>query len=169
VERQAANPQAAPPQSRAAPGSNSSCHSSVRPTCGTTFQPPVNAGYESYFNECHPVYIDKPDSFFSGQEFEPETYDPVVKKIRLPTMTISPLKNDVLVVNQQSTVDLVPHILATGLGNGDTRSKYFFKCLLDSGGTDPMINRKCTPPLVTLEACPSIKFATTQGKFASVH
>jgi hypothetical protein len=138
VERQAANPQAALPQPRAAPGLNSSRHLSVCPNRGTTFQPPVNAGYESYFHECHPIYIDKPDSFFSGQEFEPETYNPVIEKVQTPVL---PLTNDVLVVNQQPTVDLVPHILATGLGIGNTRNKYVFKCLLNSGGTNPMINR----------------------------
>ncbi len=83
-------------------------------------------------------------------------------------MAISPLLNDTLVVYQQHDVDLVPHILATGLGIGDTRNKYVFKSLLDSGGTDPMINRNCIPSSVQLEACPSIKFSTTQGEFASV-
>jgi hypothetical protein len=86
VERRAANPQAASQQPRAAPGSNLSPHLSVRPTRGTTFQPPVDTNYESYFHECHPIYIDKPDSFFSGQEFKPETYNPVVEKIQLLTV-----------------------------------------------------------------------------------
>ncbi len=78
VERRAPdNPQAAPPQQQtAAVGSNtSSC--SGRPSCGTTFQEPVDTGYDSYL--CHPVYIDRPESFFSGQELESEMYKPVVE------------------------------------------------------------------------------------------
>jgi hypothetical protein len=32
-----------------------------------------------------------------------------------------------------------------------------------------MINWKCIPPSVELDACPSVRFAMTQGKFASVY
>ena len=92
-------------------------------------------------------------------------YEPVIEHAK-------PIPTHVNVDTSQLTppvVDLVPHILATGLGIGQTCNKYVFKCLLDSGGTDPMINRKCIPSSVQLEACPSVKFATTQGEFASVH
>jgi hypothetical protein len=41
--------------------------------------------------------------------------------------------------------------------------------LLDSGGTDPMINLRCIPWSVTLDVCTSAKFLTTQGEFTSVH
>ena len=86
VER-SANLQAAPPQPRAASGSNSSRNSSTRPARGTTFhQEPANAGYESYYSSCHPVYVDRPESFSSGQELEPDMYEPVVEQVKpIPT------------------------------------------------------------------------------------
>jgi hypothetical protein len=93
-------------------------------------------------------------------------YEPVIKK---PTTIPLFVKTENFVTNNQHEVDKVPHILATGLRIGQSRNKYVFKCLLDSGGTDPMINRKCIPSSVKLDACPSIRFATTQGKFASVY
>jgi hypothetical protein len=62
-------------------------------------------------------------------------------------------------------------LLTTGFRIGNVKNKFVFKCLLDSSGTDPMINRKCIPlntvcPLnVKLEVCNSAKFLTTQGEF----
>jgi hypothetical protein len=61
-------------------------------------------------------------------------------------MDISPLTDYVLlVVDQQPTVDLVPHILATGLGIGESHKKHIFKFLLNSGGTNPMIEKEIHP------------------------
>jgi hypothetical protein len=108
--------------------------------------------YESYLSKCHPVYIDRPDSFFSGQELEPEMYKPVIAKFpKAESMSLSvpseiEIKN--VVANCEQEVDLVPHVFVTGLGIGTSRSKYVYKCLLDSGGTDPMINHKCIPSSV---------------------
>jgi hypothetical protein len=61
-------------------------------------------------------------------------------------------------------VDLVPHILTTGLGIGGSHNKYVFKCLLDFGETHLLINKKCIPVSVRLNVCSIIKFATNQGK-----
>jgi hypothetical protein len=160
-----ANPQAVPPQPRAAAGgSNSSCIYSNCPACGTTFQEPADAGYESYLLE---VYYDRPDSFSSGPELKPEMYKPVIKKQQL--MYVPPLEIKIPVVNPSTKVDLVPHILATGLGIGDSRNRYVFKCLLDSGGINPIINKKCILSSIHLELCDTVKFASTQGEFASVY
>jgi hypothetical protein len=94
VEQQVANPQAVPPQPRAAGGSNLSCNSLNHPACGTTFQEPADAGYKSYFSEFHPVYHDRPESFFSGQEFEPEMHEPLVEKFPVPPNGYSAIDGD---------------------------------------------------------------------------
>jgi hypothetical protein len=52
---------------------------------------------------------------------------------------------------------------------GNEKDAFVFKCLLDSGDTDPMINLWCTPSSVTLDVCTSAKFLTTQGEFTSIH
>jgi hypothetical protein len=65
--------------------------------------------------------------------------------------------------------DDVPHILATGLRIRNAKDKFIFKFLLDSGGTDPMINLQYIPLSVMLDVCASAKFLTTQGQFTSVH
>jgi hypothetical protein len=114
VEHHQANPQAAPPQPRASAGcSNTSCTSLNRPAHCTTFQKPANAGYESYLPE---VYHDMPDSFYSSQELEPEMYKPVIEKQQ--PMSVPPLEIKFPVVDPSTEVDLVPHILATGLRIG---------------------------------------------------
>jgi hypothetical protein len=99
-------------------------------------------------------------------------YTPVVShflKTESPSLSVpSEIEIDETEADRQQAIDLVPHVLATGLGIGTSRSKYVFKCLLDSGGTGPMINRKCIPSNVTLDACNTVRFATTQGEFASV-
>jgi hypothetical protein len=60
-------------------------------------------------------------------------------------------------------------ILATGLHIREAKNKLAFKSLLDSGGTDPMINLGCIPLSVKLDVCASPKFLTTQGWFTLVH
>jgi hypothetical protein len=65
--------------------------------------------------------------------------------------------------------DDIPHILTTRLRTDNAKDRFVFKCLLDSRGTNPMINLQCIPLSVMLEVCASTKFLTTQGKFASVH
>jgi hypothetical protein len=147
VEFHQANPQAAPPQPRSAAGGSNSSHTSLnRPVCETTFQEPANAGYESYFSECHPVYVDKPESFFSGQELKPELYKLVIKKSSAIQLNLPPSVDfENPVVNHQPKIDLVPHILADGLGISGSCNKCVFKCLLDSGRTNPIINWKCIP------------------------
>jgi hypothetical protein len=90
------------------------------PTRGTAFQEPADAGYESYYAEWHPVYQDRPASFFSGQEFEPEMYKPVFKK---PTAIPLFVKTDNFTTTNQHKVDFVPHILTTGLRIVQSRNK----------------------------------------------
>jgi hypothetical protein len=65
--------------------------------------------------------------------------------------------------------DDVPHILATGLRIGNTKKKFIVKCLINSGGTDPMINHMCIPLTMKLKVCNSAKFLMTQGEFTSAH
>jgi hypothetical protein len=109
------NPQAAPPQQRAATGGSNTSSSHLNcPTCGTTFQEPANAGYKSYLSKCHPVNIDRPDSFFSGQELEPKMYKPVIKTIPETELNLSipsEIKIENVVANRQQEIDLVPHVL----------------------------------------------------------
>jgi hypothetical protein len=67
--------------------------------------------------------------FFSGQELkQEEQYEPLVPA--LPEVSPATVNDE----------DKVPHILATGLRIGNEKDAFVFKCLLDSGDTDPMIN-----------------------------
>jgi hypothetical protein len=75
-------------------------------------------------------------------------------------MSVPPLEIKIPVVDPSTEVDLVPHILATGLGIGNFCNKYVFKCLLDSDGTIPMINKKCILSIVHLKSCDTVKFAS---------
>lgn len=142
-------------------------------TRGTSFTEPEDAGYESY--HCRAVYQDQPEPFFSGQELEPEHYEPttVPKLSETGVQVYDTLESQADFAYYLSSYDdeeEVPHILATALHIGKSKDKFVFKCLLDSGGTDRlMINRRCIPPSVKLEVCEHIKFQTTQGEFASAH
>jgi hypothetical protein len=118
VERRAPdNPQAVPPQSRTAAGGSNASNCSSRPTRGTTFQEPADAAYGSYL--CHPVYVDRSESFFSGQELEPTMDQPVVAKFPEAESTSLSIPSEIeiedIVADRQQEVDLVPHVLATGL------------------------------------------------------
>ncbi len=84
----------------------------------------ADAGYKSYLSECHIVYRDKPDSFFSGQELEPEMYEPFVKIQQLAS--VSPFEIKIPAVDPTTKLDLVPHILATDLRIGNLHNKYVF-------------------------------------------
>jgi hypothetical protein len=91
-------------------------------------------------------------------------YEPVVKKTMVIPLYV---ETDNITSTTQHDVDLVPHILATGLGIGQSRNKNLFKCLLDSGGTNPMINPKCIPPSINLDTCPSVKLASLHRSIES--
>jgi hypothetical protein len=70
-------PPARAPARRANP--NSGSHTDAAPVRGTTFRDDAQAGYESYYtNISHEIYSDQPEAFYSGQELEPEQYEPWV-------------------------------------------------------------------------------------------
>jgi hypothetical protein len=64
------------------------------------------------------------DTFYSGQELEPEMYEPFVKIQQLAS--VSPFEIKIPAVNPTTKLDLVPHILATGLRIGNLHNKYVF-------------------------------------------
>jgi hypothetical protein len=119
----------------------------------------------------HKIYSNQPNLFLSGQELEPEQYEePLVPALQHPnpSAVYSEPSAILYMPDHYNNKDDIPHILATGVSIGNAKVKFVFKCLLDSGGTDHMINLRCIPLNIMLDLCASAKFLTTQGKFTSV-
>ena len=113
-----------------------------------------------------------PESFFSHvQELEPGYYTDVPRTTTPPQLESNESDDDnEIEINDNNNInshDLIPTTLATATQINNKLGKYWFKSLLDHGGSHVMIEQRCIPKDIELFEQPNMQFKTTAGKMTT--
>ena len=115
------------------------------------------------------------ETFFEHvEELEPEHYDDTDYTDLPDLIPRQEEPEDAIQINETPTLDLLPITLAVSNQVNNKKGKYFYKSLLDHGGSHVMIQAGCLPRDCEIFSNPSMHSKTTagtskSGQFVYVH